>query len=469
MTILLTPVTFFVCFTVGLLSIRVLINVTNGYTQIETWEEERLASAKRRGLIPRNTRFPYDLGIYTNLINTFGPIYTWPLPWGRPTILNRSDSSKNAIKFERNESGYDDEGNELAWPPDVLTVDPSPEYLEQLSQQTELLETNNEDENKEEREDTSNQSEYITQTHHRRTGSDNHSNDSVPITFAQTAQLQQQQYQNRNSIEMSNIRNFSQPPPWLAQQYNSSDNSHNIIPSWRQASNGAPRSNNDFYSRELWSTFEGEKLSDYGVDLDSEVDFSIYTMNRNNLNSQQPHTSSSNHDPRLLSRYNLPNANLQTTSTQELTINKFPTDQFNRSDEQTSVAESIGASSSAALSRSSSPLLRHSPSSNSPLNMKSVSFSTLNDGNGINSTLQSPIDSIDSRIDHKDDGLEDDENFLRESLRKFESRETKIEGLGESTSGNTSVTGIGSYNEEDLPLAKLLVMRRQEKIKLRTQ
>lgn len=416
MTILLTPFAFFVCLTVGLLTIRVLMNVTNGYTQIESWEEDRLTSAKRRGLVPRNTRFPYDLGLYTNLVNTMGPIYTWPLPWGKPSILSRPESEKRVIEFERNESGYDDEGNPMAWPPDVVTVDPSDEYLQQLRRRQDGEDVDEENERK-----TAENQELLSheQSPHRRSGG------NMPVTFAQTAQLQQQQQHN---VETSDIRNFAQPPPWLAQQYNAAASHSNpadggtaVIPPWRRNAGGfGAASNNDFYSRELWSTFEGEKLSDFGVDLDSEVDFSIYKMNRRNLDASA-HGGQGQFSAELSARYGQNSGSAS-----------------NAAHTSSSPHAPVGSSSSTSLSRASSPVLRHASSA-------SLVPGTGPDGAATVATAQTSVGSLDLRDEQEDTDAR------------------------EGTEG-VSATSVTPYNnEEDLPLAKLLVMRRQEKIKLRTQ
>lgn len=70
-------VTFFVIFTVGLLWIRVMYNLLNGQTQIESWEQERANTMARRKLAPR-VEFPFDIDFYTNFYNGVGP---WYLAW----------------------------------------------------------------------------------------------------------------------------------------------------------------------------------------------------------------------------------------------------------------------------------------------------------------------------------------------------------------------------------------------------
>lgn len=244
MTILLLPLTFFVLFSVGMLAIRVGMNIANGCSQIESWEEERIASAKRRGLVPRNVRFPYDLGLYENFVSTLGPVYTWFLPWGRPSAVARAQALGTVLKFERNESGYDEDGNTLTWPPDMKNIDPSQEYLDRL--------INSEaDEEKPKYE-------------------------SIPLTFAQSV-LKQQQQENQNASHLTDIQYNDSESISIGRE--GSTQPPAPLPPWRKN-----RNNDEFYTREHWATYEGEKLSDYGVDMDSEVDYSTFAMNRNNPN-----------------------------------------------------------------------------------------------------------------------------------------------------------------------------------------
>lgn len=220
--VILTPVTFFVVLTVGLLSIRVAMNMLNGITQIESWEEERLASAKRRNLIPRNTVFPYDIDLWTNVLTSWGPAWSWMLPFGGP--------AGDGVKFLKNESGFDDEGNPINWPPD----------------QREVLRPDNSDE----------------------TDSPRTSIGSGPVTFAQTSLLggnaerymSPRQQQRTYGVLSNRSRSGS------AGSESSSDEDTGY-PAWRDQIT----SDADFYKRELFETFEGEKISDFGVDLESEA------------------------------------------------------------------------------------------------------------------------------------------------------------------------------------------------------
>lgn len=409
------------------------MNISNGYTQIETWEEERLTSAKRRGLVPRNTRFPYDLGLYTNLCNALGPVYTWLLPWGKPyTIIERSQVSNKAatenpgnsdtpryvVVYERNESGYDDEGNPLPWPPDVKTVDPPPDYFNRSEQECEGIINS-----------------ALNEGIHRRSRSQEHrdhdtegeTNESVsiPMTFAQTAYLQNNQH-SRND-DPSSMRRYQDPPTYSSVVHGSRnvDNAINQTPSWRRNL----RSDNDFYSRELWSTFDGEKLSDYGVDLDSEMDLSVYTMNQQNLPSSDCFSSRSAYYP---THFSLNQINDGTFGENSIT----PSSSNNNG--------RAGVSSSTSLSRSSSPLLRHST-----LTINNAQDNNLNSNNSNESVSSKslPTSSAHSNSTASSSTLDDNTSIYS------------------TTTPDPDSTTYGS-NEDDLPLAKILALRQQEKIKL---
>lgn len=189
----------------------------NGITQIESWEEERIASAKRRNLIPRNTIFPYDIDLWENVISTWGPVWSWILPFGGP--------SGDGINFQKNESGTDDEGNPVNWPPD----------------QREVL-----------RPEDTEDAESV------RSGFS-----EGPITYAQTSLLSGSNYPTRQNDYGGVLANRSRS---ASANSDSSDDSTGY-PAWRDQIT----SDADFYKREVFETFEGEKISDFGVDLESET------------------------------------------------------------------------------------------------------------------------------------------------------------------------------------------------------
>lgn len=155
--LVLLPLDIFVFFSINILVVRCIMNwVFKGMTQIETWELERIDSQlhteriwlqirknyfKLHGknmpkltswnqsarvydeaendqdddlVVPKDFTiddliFPYDLGIWRNIIDTFNYPWMWLLPWNK--------SSLNGYHFEKNEFAEDDELG-LPWPPD---------------------------------------------------------------------------------------------------------------------------------------------------------------------------------------------------------------------------------------------------------------------------------------------------------------------------------------------------------------
>jgi palmitoyltransferase len=168
MNIVLLPVVFFVMFTISLLTIRVFNDVLSGRTQIESWEIERVRSLVRRRLT-RNVDFPYDIDLWTNLTDSWGPVFTWLLPWG--------NALGDGLHFRKNEAA--DGG--AVWPPD---------HKDQESPST-----------------------------------------SGTATYKPTF------------VNMIHAR---------------------------YRGNRHPGDPNEFYRREQWENFEGEKLTDFGVDMDAE-------------------------------------------------------------------------------------------------------------------------------------------------------------------------------------------------------
>lgn len=64
---------------------------------------------------PDDLIFPYDMGMFQNLVNALGPVYTWVLPWGH--------AKGNGLEFPKNE---DDDQLNLPWPPDGGNIDVAP-------------------------------------------------------------------------------------------------------------------------------------------------------------------------------------------------------------------------------------------------------------------------------------------------------------------------------------------------------
>ncbi|KAK9368217.1 DHHC palmitoyltransferase-domain-containing protein [Lipomyces kononenkoae] len=117
-TIVLTPLSFFVIFTVGLLTIRTLWNLCENVTLIETWERERVESQIRRSRL-EPVEFPYDLGgPYDNLVAILGPVWRWFLPWTEP--------QGDGMHFEVNQ----DASPSTIWPPADPDEIPPYQYVE---------------------------------------------------------------------------------------------------------------------------------------------------------------------------------------------------------------------------------------------------------------------------------------------------------------------------------------------------
>ncbi|KAK7204899.1 DHHC palmitoyltransferase-domain-containing protein [Myxozyma melibiosi] len=85
-TLIMTPVTLLVWFSLAILLIRTLWNLCLNTTLIESWEKERVEGQIRRGRLPQNTGdFPYDLGSpIDNLRAGLGPFLSWFNPFSEP-------------------------------------------------------------------------------------------------------------------------------------------------------------------------------------------------------------------------------------------------------------------------------------------------------------------------------------------------------------------------------------------------
>lgn len=155
--IVLIPISIFLCLSIGMLLIRCIINyVFKGMSQIEVWEWERIElqfhtermwSRIRRNYQalhrtpmpelesawPNNDRvvaddnkgedivpaqftiddliFPYDYGIWQNLIHSMGYIWLWALPWGKPPRAEWGYKPEKSVHMQ-------DDQLDLPWPPD---------------------------------------------------------------------------------------------------------------------------------------------------------------------------------------------------------------------------------------------------------------------------------------------------------------------------------------------------------------
>ena len=108
---LLTVTNFCTCFAVGIMCLRTLWSLWTNVTSIESWEIERHESLVERarrsgsyldgpdGLRMRITKqeFPYDIGIWSNLVQGMGAN---PLAWIWP--LARTPSNRDGLEFDVN-------------------------------------------------------------------------------------------------------------------------------------------------------------------------------------------------------------------------------------------------------------------------------------------------------------------------------------------------------------------------------
>jgi len=113
-----------VAFSLSLLFIRTLWSTAEGYTTIETWEQDRHNALARQKRV-RRQQFPYDIGIWDNLCSAFcgsSNILGWFWPFSRTkevgVEIKGSDGLKLKGGLEWEVNGY--EVVAATWPP----VDP---------------------------------------------------------------------------------------------------------------------------------------------------------------------------------------------------------------------------------------------------------------------------------------------------------------------------------------------------------
>lgn len=105
-----------------ILWIRTVLQAAEGYTTIETWELSRHRALVRRR-VARNQVFPYDIGIWENLVSAFGYQFFLPLwlnPFARSPVVGEikmvpgvKGGIKGGLEWEVN--GFEDP--DLEWPP----------------------------------------------------------------------------------------------------------------------------------------------------------------------------------------------------------------------------------------------------------------------------------------------------------------------------------------------------------------
>ena len=107
------------------LFIRTIAQAAEGYTTIETWELERHHALVRKKLV-RKQVFPYDIGIWDNLVVAFGGVWFFPLWWNpfarspvvgavRPLATSNSKGKGVLAGLEWEVNGFEDP--DLEWPP----------------------------------------------------------------------------------------------------------------------------------------------------------------------------------------------------------------------------------------------------------------------------------------------------------------------------------------------------------------
>lgn len=95
------------------LFLRTLSNIVEGYTTIETWEQERHNSLVRRRVVNRQI-FPYDVSFYTNIcVVMAGGILTWFWPFTINRIVSDKVADGGGLRYMVN--GF--ERPSLVWPP----------------------------------------------------------------------------------------------------------------------------------------------------------------------------------------------------------------------------------------------------------------------------------------------------------------------------------------------------------------
>ncbi|KAK6541227.1 Palmitoyltransferase [Orbilia ellipsospora] len=118
-------------FAIIVLWIRIIANIAEGYTTIESWEQERHSTLVRRKVV-RKQMFPFDISFYNNIcLFMDGGILTWWCPILPNRKIGEGRAYGGGLRFEVN--GF--EKTWLTWPP------PDPEKFgiqERRHQQREL-------------------------------------------------------------------------------------------------------------------------------------------------------------------------------------------------------------------------------------------------------------------------------------------------------------------------------------------
>lgn len=109
----------------AVLFLRTVFSAALGCTAIESWEQERHDSLLRRRIVTRRQVFPYDVGIWENLVVAFGYQWNamlWLNPLARTPVVGERKVVSGGIVLqaglEWEVNGFEDP--DVAWPP----VDP---------------------------------------------------------------------------------------------------------------------------------------------------------------------------------------------------------------------------------------------------------------------------------------------------------------------------------------------------------
>ncbi|KAK6330201.1 Palmitoyltransferase [Orbilia blumenaviensis] len=100
-------------FAIIVLWIRIIANISEGYTTIEWWEQERHNALVRRQAVRRQV-YPFDIGIYANIcLFMNGGILTWWFPFLPNRPVGEGNAYGGGLRYEVN--GF--EKTWLTWPP----------------------------------------------------------------------------------------------------------------------------------------------------------------------------------------------------------------------------------------------------------------------------------------------------------------------------------------------------------------
>ncbi len=268
MTVILIPLDFFLMLSVFMMLLRNCSNLISGKTTIEQWEEDRLTSQFRHGIIQRKIKpileqyllttsatirpridsiedviFPYDMTYWENLTDALGPSYTWVLPWGGP--------KGDGLRFRKNHWTHPDIGFGLPWPLDHQDEDPPSNYradpdfkIKPRHLFTRLI---------------SNPSNLNSAQN----------GDHLDSTFTSN-----NSYRNYRSRTRSGSIDSEGGIQLIHINGNDNTNGNQNLTSVPFIDNRRPE--DEFWRPEIWQSYDGENLSDFGVDDSSVTEVNIY-------------------------------------------------------------------------------------------------------------------------------------------------------------------------------------------------